>query len=41
MNTTEVTADVTVGRQHYIGASEAHHVLDLAPYGCRRKCALE
>lgn len=41
MNTPEVTADVTHGRQGYIGASEAHHVLDLPPYGCRRKCALE
>jgi len=30
----EPTADVTVGRQHYIGASEAHNVIALEPYGC-------
>lgn len=35
------TADVTEGRQHYIGASEAHSVVDLPPYGCRRRLALE
>lgn len=30
----EPTADVTVGRNHYIGGSEAHHVIALKPYGC-------
>lgn len=35
------TADVTEGRENYIGASEAHNVLDLEPYGCRRRLGLE
>ena len=35
------TADVTVGRKHYIGGSEAKGILSLPPYGCQLSLLLD